>query len=158
MHALRENSVAAAARLSGNARVIVFGCENGPDLKRLEGPDVAALELRCIGMLPPSFIDFLITRHHVDGVFLTGCAMGDCHNRLGNQWTELRLAGERDPYLRERIPRERIGKYWAGLNHNARLARELTTFQDSIRQLPPYQRAPRRTASEQSAEINKTHG
>jgi ferredoxin/coenzyme F420-reducing hydrogenase delta subunit len=158
MQALRDDVIAAAARLSGDARIIVFGCKNGPDMKRLEGPDIATLELQCIGMLPPSFVDFLITRHHVDGVFLTGCAMGDCHNRLGNQWTELRLAGERDPYLRERVPRERIGKFWAGLTRNKRLARELAEFKERIRQLPPYKRPQRTPASEQPAEINKPHG
>jgi len=152
MQALRDNVLAAAAKLAGETRVIVFGCKNGPDLQRLNGPAVAAMELQCIGMLPPSFVDFLITRHHVDGVFLTGCTLGDCHNRLGNKWTEQRLAGERDPYLRERVPRERIGKFWAGLTHNARLAQELAAFQERIKGLPPYHRPSRKPSGQQPAE------
>ena len=158
MQTLRDKVTAAADRLSGDARVIVFGCKNGPDLQRLEGPAVAAMELQCIGMLPPSFIDFLITRRHVDGVFLTGCNMGDCHNRLGNQWTEQRLAGKRDPYLRERVPRERIGKFWAGLTHNTRLAQELAAFQEQLKGLPPYQRRSRPPSGQPSAETSENHG
>ncbi|HAJ92760.1 MAG TPA: cytochrome b/b6-like protein [Gammaproteobacteria bacterium] len=152
MQALRDDVLAAAAKLSGETRVIVFGCKNGPDLQRLNGPAVAAMELQCIGMLPPSFVDFLITRHHVDGIFLTGCTLGDCHNRLGNKWTEQRLAGERDPYLRERVPRERIGKFWAGLTHNKRLSQEVAAFQERIKGLPPYHRPSRKPSGQQPAE------
>ncbi|MDH3888816.1 MAG: cytochrome b N-terminal domain-containing protein [Gammaproteobacteria bacterium] len=155
---LRDDVLAVAAKLSGDTRVIVFGCKNGPDLQRLNGPAVATVELQCMGMLPPSFIDFLITRHHVDGVFLTGCNMEDCHNRLGNRWTEQRLAGERDPYLRERVPRERIGKFWAGLTHNKRLAQQLTAFQAQIKGLPPYHRPSRKSSGQQPVGSNETHG
>jgi len=158
MQALRDQVIEAASRLTGDARVIVFGCKNGPDLQRLESPTVATLELQCIGMLPPSFIDFLITRHHVDGIFLTGCNMGDCHNRLGNEWAEQRLGGERDPYLRERVPRDRIGKFWAGLTHNNRLAQELAAFQDKLKGLPPYHRPTRTPSGQQPAETSETHG
>ena len=158
MQALRDKVLAVAAKLSGDARIIVFGCKNGPDLQRLNGSGVAAVELQCIGMLPPSFVDFLITRHHVDGVFLTGCTMGDCHNRFGNRWTEQRLAGERDPYLRERVPRERIGKFWAGLTHNKRLARELAAFQAQLKGLPTYHRPSRTSSGQPSAESSETHG
>jgi ferredoxin/coenzyme F420-reducing hydrogenase delta subunit len=158
MQTLREDVLAAAARLSGETRVIVFGCKNGPDLQRLNGPAVAAMELQCIGMLPPSFVDFLITRHHVDGIFLTGCTLGDCHNRLGNKWTEQRLAGERDPYLRERVPRERIGKFWAGLTHNKRLAQELAAFQAQIKGLPPYHRPSRKSSGKQPTGSSEIHG
>jgi len=158
MQVLRDKVIEAAAGLTGDARVLVFGCKNGPELQRLEGPAVAAMELQCIGMLPPSFIDFLITRHHVDGVFLTGCIPADCHNRLGNQWAEQRLAGERDPYLRERVPRERIGKFWAGLTHQARLEQELAAFQERIKGLPRYRRSSRAATSEQTAEHSEPHG
>jgi coenzyme F420-reducing hydrogenase delta subunit len=158
MQFLRDKVIEAAAGLTGDARVLVFGCKNGPDLQRLEDPGVATMELQCIGMLPPSFIDFLITRHHVEGVFLTGCILGDCHNRLGNQWTEQRLAGTRDPYLRERVPRERIGRYWAGVTHGKRLARELAAFRERIKDLPPYHRPARTPPARQTAGSSDTHG
>jgi quinol-cytochrome oxidoreductase complex cytochrome b subunit/coenzyme F420-reducing hydrogenase delta subunit/NAD-dependent dihydropyrimidine dehydrogenase PreA subunit len=137
---LRDKTLAAAAGLSGDARVILYGCTQGPDLTKVRTPGVAVLTLPCIAMLPPPFLDFIITRHHADGVFLTGCAEGDCHFRLGIQWTQQRLAGERDPYLRKRVPRERIGEFWSGITHGKKLQHELTEFQDSLRAIPPLTR------------------
>jgi ferredoxin/coenzyme F420-reducing hydrogenase delta subunit len=139
---LRDQTLAAAAGLSGNARVILYGCNQGPGLSGIQNPGVAVLTLPCIAMLPPSFLDFIIMRHHADGVFLTGCNEGDCHYRLGIQWTAQRLAGERDPYLRKRVPRERIGEFWSGLTRGKRLDRELADFQGRLRALPPLKRRP----------------
>jgi len=89
----------------------------------------------CIGMLPPSFIDYVLSRDLADGVFLTGCREGDCCFRLGIRWTEARLAGERDPRLRRRVDARRIGRYWAGLTRSRAFFRELTAFRDRLRHL-----------------------
>jgi quinol-cytochrome oxidoreductase complex cytochrome b subunit/coenzyme F420-reducing hydrogenase delta subunit len=133
--ALREQSLSQCQNLEGNDRVVVYGCGHGPDLSAVAGASVAVIELPCIGMLAPSFVDFMITRHHVDGVFLTGCRAGDCYERLGARWTEQRLAGERDPYLRQRVPRERIATFWAGGDGGAALAEELAAFRTRLREL-----------------------
>jgi quinol-cytochrome oxidoreductase complex cytochrome b subunit/coenzyme F420-reducing hydrogenase delta subunit/Pyruvate/2-oxoacid:ferredoxin oxidoreductase delta subunit len=152
---LREATLTAAAGLAGDARVIVYGCSHGGRLDALEGSGVAVVTLPCIAMLPPSFLDFVITGNHADGVFLTGCAEGCCHYRLGIRWTQQRLAGDRDPYLRKRVPRERIGEYWAGLARGARLERELQAFRDRIGALPPPGRKPSR---QRSAEVAGSDG
>jgi len=138
---LRDDTLLATANLSGNARIVVYGCAHGAGLAQLRAPDVAVLELPCVAMLPPSFIDFLITRHHVDGVFLTGCSDGNCHYRLGIDWTRQRLAGTRDPYLRERVPRDRIDSAWKGITGTTNLQRQLHEFQDRLRVLPRFERA-----------------
>jgi len=140
LHELREQILTATDRLTGSARIIVFGCDHGPDLKRLCGPDTAIMKLPCIAMLPPSFIDYLLSRKHTDGIFLTGCAEGDCHYRLGQQWEEQRLAGKRDPYLRARVPRERVGTFWAGVSRNRQLLTKLGLFRDSLQELPAVER------------------
>lgn len=140
LHDLRAQTQAAIDSLGGNARIIVFGCNHGPRIEKLRGPETAALKLPCIAMLPPSFIDYLVSRKQVDGIFLTGCAEGDCHYRLGQQWEDQRLAGERDPYLRARVPRERIGKFWAGITRNRRLSSELEIFRENLRTLPAIER------------------
>jgi ferredoxin/coenzyme F420-reducing hydrogenase delta subunit len=145
---LRDKTLAAAAGLSGNTRVILYGCHQGPELSKIRRPEVAVLTLPCVAMLPPSFLDFIIMRHHADGVFLTGCAEGDCHYRLGIQWTQQRLAGERDPYLRKRVPRERVAEFWSGLTHGKQLEDELANFQDRLRALPPLTRHPVERAGE----------
>lgn len=145
---LRELAVERCAGLEGSDRVVVYGCTQGPGLQAVAGPSVAVVELPCIGMLPPSFIDFLITRHHVDGVVLTGCRENDCYERLGARWTEERIAGERDPQLRRRVPRERIVSLWAGQDGGAELEEEIAAFRARLREL----QAVRTTAHEQRRE------
>ncbi len=132
---LRERSLAACRALQGNDRVIVYACGQGPDLKAIAGPSVAVVELPCVAMLAPSFIDFMITRRHVDGVFLTGCRANDCYERLGARWTEQRIAGERDPQLRARVPRERVASFWAGVDRGGELAEALSAFRARLGEL-----------------------
>lgn len=141
---LRERTLAATAALSGEARTLVYGCQAGPDLVRLQGPGVAVVQLPCIAALPPSFLDFIVTRGHADGVLLTGCQEGDCFNRHGIRWMESRIAAKRDPHLRTRVPRARIARFWAGLARGRALAAELTTFRARLKELGPFKKeAPR---------------
>ncbi len=122
MAALRERLLAATADLGSGPRIVVLGCDHGVSLARVAGPDTAALSLACIGQLPPSYVDFILSRGLADGVLLTGCDEGACYNRFGIAWTEARLAGERDPHLRARVPRERLVTCWAGHGREKRLA------------------------------------
>jgi ferredoxin/coenzyme F420-reducing hydrogenase delta subunit len=158
LHKLREQVLTATAALTGTARVMVFGCNHGPDLEALRDPDTAVLKLPCIAMLPPSFIDFLISRKHADGVFLTGCAEGDCHYRLGQQWEEQRLAGKRDPYLRARVPHERVGKFWAGISRKRKLAAELKNFRDHLWVLPAIERKKKWSVIKRIIDGEEGHG
>ena len=70
----------------------------------------------------------------------TGCVAGDCYQRLGVEWTEQRLQGQRDPYLRRRVPRERLVTAWTGPSDKEKLARELAAFRERLRRLGPYRR------------------
>ena len=63
-------------------------------------------------MLPPSFVDFALARNLADGVMIAGCAENDCFHRLGNEWTLQRMARQRDPRLRQRVPDERLKMAW----------------------------------------------
>jgi ferredoxin/coenzyme F420-reducing hydrogenase delta subunit len=125
---LRERTHQAAARLTGPVRVIVFGCDHGVAGQALESAGVAAVGLPCIAMLPPSFINYVLSRDLADGVFITGCSAGACHNRLGVRWTDERMAGQRDPHLRARVPRERLIVCWPALSDAQRVERELAVF------------------------------
>jgi len=128
LKALRDEIHALAPGLRARPRVLVFGCQFGVALDGVKGDGVAAISLVCTGMLPPSFIDYVLSRDLADGVLLTGCGEGACHHRLGIEWTEARIARERDPYLRARVPRERIALCWAGAGGEARLAAEIAAF------------------------------
>jgi coenzyme F420-reducing hydrogenase delta subunit len=48
---------------------------------------------------------------------------------------EQRIAGARDPRLRQRVPRERIATVWAGGNEGAALAEALAAFRARLRDL-----------------------
>src|SRR5690606_23050111 len=91
---------------------------------------------------PPSYIDYVLSRDLADGVLLTGCAEGVCYNRFGIVWTEARLAGERDPHLRARVPRERLTTIWLGRRQGAELQRALEAFAARLEMLeaPPVER------------------
>lgn len=131
---LRERTLRAAGTLSGSGRVLVFGCDHAVGLERLADP-ASIVKLPCVGALPPAFIDFVISRRHADGVFVAGCSPHSCFFRLGDEWTRQRVAGQRDPYLRSRVPRERLHLSFASTR--ASRSRELQEFRARLPQLPP---------------------
>ena len=125
MAALRERLHEVAGGLRGGPRVLVLGCDHGIDIRPLAGERTATVSLACIGQLPPAFIDYILSRDLADGVLLTGCAEGACYHRFGIAWTEARLAGERDPHLRSRVPRERLATVWPTRQEGGRLEQAL---------------------------------
>lgn len=128
LHALRERVHAAAAGLSGPSPVLVFGCDHSVAPADLADEGTAMVSFPCIGALPPSFIDYVLSRNLAEGVFVTGCREGTCVDRLGPQWTEARLAGARDPQLRKRVPRSQIAVGWADAHQGPRLSEEIREF------------------------------
>jgi ferredoxin/coenzyme F420-reducing hydrogenase delta subunit len=97
MHALRRELGRA---LASRAPIVAFRCASAA---RVAG----AIELRCIAMLPPAFVEYAL-RHGARGVALLGCREGECAWRLGIELTAARLAGEREPHLRASVRRERV--------------------------------------------------
>jgi ferredoxin/coenzyme F420-reducing hydrogenase delta subunit len=131
--ALREEVVAATGRLAGNARVVVVGCAHDAGGAALADPETAVVALPCVGMLPPSFLDFVLSRRLAEGVLVSGCAEHDCYERLGDQWLRQRIANTRDPNLRGRVPRERIALSWNNPARRGSLRAALAGFRDHLR-------------------------
>ncbi len=104
MRRLTRESIAA---MTAEPRILVFGCEHGIDVSRLNRDDTRGLKLLCSGMLPPTLVEYAL-KQGADGVLVSGCRQNDCYFRFGNVWTRLRFAGERKPSLRARAERERI--------------------------------------------------
>jgi ferredoxin/coenzyme F420-reducing hydrogenase delta subunit len=109
--ALREQLEVALAG-AGQGRVVVFGCDHGADLRQIDD-QAACFSLLCIGLLPPSFVEYAL-RFGASGVVVSGCSQGGCAFRLGDRWTAERLAGLREPQLRASVPHERLRMVYAG--------------------------------------------
>jgi coenzyme F420-reducing hydrogenase delta subunit len=72
---------------------------------------------------------------------------------LGPSWTDQRIDGERDPRLRERVPRERIARIWAAPTDWRQLQRKVTAFQARLEGLGSLKPPPdRRDIAERAAE------
>ncbi len=131
---LRAEVIDAADGLSGTGRVLTLACGHGAG----EGQATGRVALPCVAMVPPSLIDFIISRGLADGVCIAGCAERDCQNRVGVKWTKDRFARVRDPFLRERVPRERILTVWAGPTETTTLEDALGAFSARLKALPEY--------------------
>jgi coenzyme F420-reducing hydrogenase delta subunit/ferredoxin len=105
MGPLRDELERAIEALQGVSTTIAFTCEHGSSPAAQVG--VAVLKLPCIGMLPPSFVEYAL-RAGVDGVFVAACSGGDCEFKSGDTLLQQRLAGEREPRLRASVARERV--------------------------------------------------
>ena len=138
---LRERSIEAAAQLDGSARVLVYACERSA-VDSLQCPSSTVITMPCVGMLPPAFIDFALSRDLADGVMLAGCAESACYYRLGNEWTRDRVARARDPQLRNRVPRDRVALSWLP-NNDRRRRQALDDFMARIKDLPPMEKKRR---------------
>lgn len=106
-------------------RVVVFSCQHGADVAALAGPDVASFKLLCLGLLPPSFIEYAL-RGGASGVVLSACRVDACEFRLGSRWATERLRGEREPRLRATVPRERWRLVYAGAGEESVVAAAIT--------------------------------
>ncbi|MCR4298590.1 MAG: hydrogenase iron-sulfur subunit, partial [Gallionella sp.] len=129
---LRAAMTGDLAKLKGDARVMVFGCDNAANIGELRSEGVAVMSLPCTAMLPPSFIEYALRDHQADGVFITGCRESDCYHRSGVLWIEQRLTAEREPRLRGRAEHERIGQFWAASADLKGLTLELELFRSNL--------------------------
>ncbi len=88
---------------------VLFGCDEGADMRRVAAPGLIALSSPCCAMLPPAFADYAL-RLGAARVVVASCGPHGCGYRLGGRWMAQRLAGEREPVLRQRsgLPRVRL--------------------------------------------------
>lgn len=135
--ALRAAIHQASDRMTGDDRVMVFECRHGARMKPGDLAGAAAVPVPCVGSIPPSFIDYVLSNGLAEGVMLAGCAEGECYNRFGRRWTQARLEGTRDPKLRERVPRARIGQFWGGPMERFSLRRAVERFAGTLSAAPP---------------------
>jgi len=137
---VRDHVDAAIAKLKGDNKIIILGCDNALDLSALEADGVQVISLFCIGMMPATLVEYALA-NGADGVFISGCRTGDCYYRYGNVWMDKRFDGSRQPILRQRAERSRIKVFRAAATDSRKLHRELAEFQNYIKQLNKEKRA-----------------
>lgn len=99
VHDLRRRLQAA---LAAHPESVVFRCEYA------KGASAGSeLSLRCLAMLPPSFIEYAL-RHGARRVQAIGCRDGECKWRLGLELSAERFAGAREPHLRATVRATRL--------------------------------------------------
>ncbi len=141
--------------LASGRRVAVFGCEHAADVETLELEDVVGFNLPCIALLPPALIDHLLADGWTEGVLITGCRSGECFNRLGVHWTQERLDGSRETYLRTRTQPERLAVHWAADYQRADLMAAIEDFRDRLPSLDETVEATGEASDEASESVRE---
>jgi len=130
--ALRSRLQQALAGLSGEHKIVVFGCDRGARVAGLAAPDVAPFSLMCTGMLPPSFVEYAL-RDGATAVLVSGCRENGCEFRLGQRWSAARLAGTREPHLRGSVPRDRWATVWGDAGDESTLRQAIDRLRTRVR-------------------------
>lgn len=131
---VRERLNSALAKLTGESKIIIFGCDNAFDISTLETSEIKYLSFYCSGMIPASLVEYALV-NGADGVFVTGCRSGDCFHRFGNIWMDKRFNGDRQPILRRRAERARIKIFRAAATDGKELTKALAEFKQEIARL-----------------------
>jgi len=129
--ALRRGLQQALAASTSAHPVVVFGCDHGARVDTLAAPDVAPFSLMCTGLLPPSFVEYAL-HDGAAAVLVAGCREAGCEFRLGQRWTEARLAGTREPHLRASVPRDRCATVWGDAGDEAALRAALEQIRNRL--------------------------
>jgi ferredoxin/coenzyme F420-reducing hydrogenase delta subunit len=119
--------------LTGEVKTVIFGCDHGTELDSFSDDSTIVISLPCIGQLPPSYIDFLVRKEHIDNVLLTGCAEDNCFYRTGNDLMEQRVNRLRTPQLKHEAVRQKTAMVWSGLNGEEQIAEKLAELESERR-------------------------
>jgi ferredoxin len=82
---------------------VLFSCEKS---------GAGGIALRCLAMLPPSFVEYAL-RHGARRVRAVGCREGECAWRIGLELSAERFAGTREPHLRANVRATRLDDAYA---------------------------------------------
>lgn len=124
MEDIRARVLTAAEEPGEGPKIITLACEHGAARDRRSH----TVLLPCVAMAPPALVDFILARGLAEGVVVAGCRESAGYHRLGVDWTKQRFEMRRDPYLRRRVPRERLKVIWASPWETIRFAAEMATF------------------------------
>jgi F420-non-reducing hydrogenase iron-sulfur subunit len=123
-------------------RIVAFACNwcsyAGADLagvSRLQyPPNIRTIRVMCSGRVGPGFILRAFERG-ADGVFVSGCHIGDCHYGFGNRMAEKQV--ETAMHLIELLGLEpdRLRLEWISASEGEKFASSIREFVERIKQL-----------------------
>ena len=99
-------------------------------------PNIRLIRLMCSGRLDPTFVMKALS-NGADGVLITGCHPGECH------YVEQNYKALRRHLLLRRVLKglgiepERVKLVWASAAEGVKLAHEINSFVEEIRELGP---------------------
>jgi coenzyme F420-reducing hydrogenase delta subunit len=98
-------------------------------------PNVSLIKVPCSGFVRPSWLEFAL-RSGADGVFVCGCPLGDCFNRLGNNLIRDRVVQMRRRLERQKLQPDRVTTIFYGLHDQAEFVRAVREFSERVATLP----------------------
>ena len=131
---LREETLRKMAELTGEQRIMVFGCDHALNIEKIANQQTAVMSLPCTGLLPPSFADYISRQPEISGVIVSGCSSDSCYFRSGSEWTEQRFNRERMPHLRTKAGQQKVKLVWAGPLENKSLQQTIDSYRAELNQ------------------------
>jgi F420-non-reducing hydrogenase iron-sulfur subunit len=99
-------------------------------------PNIRLIRLMCSGRLDPTFVLKALSSG-ADGVMITGCHPGECHYLEQNYKALRRYLLLRRTLAAMGLEPERVKLVWASAAEGVKLASEIGTFVEEIRELGP---------------------
>jgi len=128
---MRRRTGEAIGSMTADVRILIYGCEHGLNVNRLDNEYSKSIKLICSGMLPPTLVEYAL-KQGADGVMVTGCRHNDCYYRFGNRWTRERFAGDRKPALRGRADKDRILVHGGAETDKNEIEADLEAFHERL--------------------------
>lgn len=114
-------------------------------------PNVRIVMVPCTGRIDVVHL-FNAIEKGADGLFLSGCLIGDCHYLTGNQKGTKRVAYVKHALKEIGLEPERVEIYYNSSAMGPQFAEACSEFTERIRRLgPAFSRSMEKTASEKNA-------
>jgi F420-non-reducing hydrogenase iron-sulfur subunit len=123
-------------------RIVAFACNwcsyAGADLagvSRLQyPPNIRTIRVMCSGRVAPGFI-LRAFEHGADGVFVSGCHIGDCHYGFGNRIAEKHIEMTRHLVEMLGLEPDRLRLEWISASEGEKFASSIREFVERIKEL-----------------------
>jgi F420-non-reducing hydrogenase iron-sulfur subunit len=125
-------------------RILTFACNwcsyAGADLagisRKQYPPNIRIIRVMCSGRVEPIFI-FKAFENGADGVLITGCHLGDCHYKSGNEKAKIMVEKTKEMVSTLGIGGDRLHLEWISASEGQKFAETITDFTNKINALGP---------------------